>query len=89
MLERAASSTVVSICPTAACDELSRVEPRAFVIVEMTLQMQVIQMKVRWPTAKVSVGPVLNGVVGRKAGTYPLACADHDWDSMVGEIVVK
>lgn len=25
----------------------------------------------------------------RKAGTYPLACADHDWDGMVGEIVVK
>ncbi len=23
------------------------------------------------PTAKVGVGPVLNGVVGRKAGTYP------------------
>jgi uncharacterized cupredoxin-like copper-binding protein len=25
----------------------------------------------------------------RNAGTYPLACADHDWDGMVGEIVVK
>jgi uncharacterized cupredoxin-like copper-binding protein len=25
----------------------------------------------------------------RQAGTYPLACADHDWDGMVGEIVVK
>jgi cytochrome c len=23
------------------------------------------------PTAKIAVGPVLNGVVGRKAGTYP------------------
>jgi uncharacterized cupredoxin-like copper-binding protein len=24
-----------------------------------------------------------------KSGTYPLICADHDWDGMVGEIVVK
>jgi cytochrome c len=23
------------------------------------------------PTAKIAVGPVLNGVIGRKAGTYP------------------
>jgi uncharacterized cupredoxin-like copper-binding protein len=24
----------------------------------------------------------------RKPGTYPLICADHDWDGMVGEIEV-
>ena len=24
-----------------------------------------------------------------KAGTYELTCADHDWDGMVGHIVVK
>lgn len=24
-----------------------------------------------------------------KPGTYRLICADHDWDGMVGEIVVK
>ncbi|HLY89619.1 MAG TPA: cupredoxin domain-containing protein [Acetobacteraceae bacterium] len=24
-----------------------------------------------------------------KAGTYHLTCADHDWDGMVGEIVVR
>ena len=24
----------------------------------------------------------------RKPGTYPLTCADHDWDGMVGEIEV-
>ena len=24
-----------------------------------------------------------------KPGAYPLICADHDWDGMVGEIVVK
>lgn len=24
-----------------------------------------------------------------KAGTFHLSCADHDWDGMVGEIVVR
>ena len=27
--------------------------------------------------------------VPRKAGRYELACADHDWDGMVGEITVE
>ena len=28
-------------------------------------------------------------VVATKPGRYPLICADHDWDGMVGEIVVE
>ena len=28
-------------------------------------------------------------LVPRKTGTYRLTCADHDWDGLVGEIVVK
>ena len=28
-------------------------------------------------------------VVPERAGHYELACADHDWEGMVGEIVVK
>jgi uncharacterized cupredoxin-like copper-binding protein len=27
--------------------------------------------------------------VPRKPGRYELACADHDWDGMVGEITVE
>ncbi|HWI35917.1 MAG TPA: cupredoxin domain-containing protein [Burkholderiales bacterium] len=27
--------------------------------------------------------------VARQPGRYPLTCADHDWDGMVGEIVVE
>jgi uncharacterized cupredoxin-like copper-binding protein len=27
--------------------------------------------------------------VARQSGRYPLTCADHDWDGMVGEIVVQ
>ncbi|HZQ74799.1 MAG TPA: cupredoxin domain-containing protein [Burkholderiales bacterium] len=27
--------------------------------------------------------------VARKPGRYPLTCADHDWDGMVGEITVE
>jgi plastocyanin len=28
-------------------------------------------------------------LVPRKAGHYPLSCADHDWAGMTGEIVVE
>ena len=27
--------------------------------------------------------------VAKKPGRYPLTCADHDWDGMVGEITVE
>jgi uncharacterized cupredoxin-like copper-binding protein len=27
--------------------------------------------------------------VAKKPGRYPLTCADHDWDGMVGEIAVE
>jgi uncharacterized cupredoxin-like copper-binding protein len=27
--------------------------------------------------------------VGKKAGRYPLRCADHDWAGMTGDIIVK
>lgn len=27
--------------------------------------------------------------VARQPGRYPLTCADHDWDGMVGEILVQ
>ena len=27
--------------------------------------------------------------VARQPGRYPLTCADHDWDGMVGEILVE
>ena len=27
--------------------------------------------------------------IARKPGRYPLICADHDWDGMVGEITVE
>jgi uncharacterized cupredoxin-like copper-binding protein len=27
--------------------------------------------------------------VARPPGRYPLTCADHDWDGMVGEIIVE
>jgi plastocyanin len=27
--------------------------------------------------------------VADKAGAYPLTCADHDWDGMVGEITIE
>jgi uncharacterized cupredoxin-like copper-binding protein len=27
--------------------------------------------------------------VARDAGRYPLLCADHDWDGMVGEITIE
>jgi len=27
--------------------------------------------------------------VARQPGRYPLTCADHDWDGMVGEIIVE
>ncbi len=32
---------------------------------------------------------VIIHLVPRKAGTFPLTCADHDWDGMEGEIVVQ
>ena len=28
-------------------------------------------------------------LVPMRAGTFRLTCADHDWDGMVGEIVVE
>ena len=27
--------------------------------------------------------------VADKAGAYPLTCADHDWDGMIGEITIE